>query len=152
MRTNRVLLVIPAAVLMATGATAGEKKTELKDLPPAVQAAVLEQAKDLPAYTLSVEEEDGETSYEVESKVNGFSRDVHIDASGVVVEVEEEMDPARLPEPVRKAVEEAAGGGTIRKVEALTKGGATEYEVVITGPRGKSKFVVSGDGTIKKKQ
>lgn len=150
MKTKSVL-VIPATILMAAGATAGEKKIELKDLPPAVQATVHEQAKDLTAYSLSVEDEDGKTSYELESKVKGFSRDVHIDASGVVVEIEEEIDPSRLPEAARRAVEGAAGGGTIRKVEALTKDGATEYEVVVTGARGKSKFTVSGDGTIRKK-
>lgn len=150
MKAIRVLVIAAAAALMAGGATAREKKVELKDLPPAVQAAVLEQAKDVKVYSLSVEEEDGKASYEFESEVNGFSRDVRIDPSGVVVEVEEEIDPARLPEAVRRAVEGAAGGGTIRKVEAITKDGATEYEVVIKGGRGKSKLLVSSDGTIGK--
>lgn len=149
MKATRVW-VIPAMALMAAGATAGEKKVKLKDLPPAVQAAVLEQAKDLTSYSLAVEEEDGKTSYEMETKVKGFSCDVRLDASGVVIEVEEEIDPARLPEAVRRAVEGAAGGGTIRKAEAVTKDGATEYEVVVTGAHGKSKLVVSSDGTIRK--
>ena len=124
---SRLMLVLPAVALMAAGAAAREKKVELKDLPPAVQAAVQVETKDMQIFTISQEEEDGKTFYEVETEVNGLERDVSIDASGIVVEVEEEIEPARLPEAARKAVEGVAGGGTIKKVEAITKDGATEY-------------------------
>ena len=149
MRANRVLTT-QAAILMAAAAMAGEKKVALKDLPPAVQAAVQAHAKDLAGYSLSVEDEDGQRSYELETKVDGFSRDLRMDASGVVIEMEEEIDPGRLPDAVRRAVDGASGGGTIRKVEAVTKDGATEYEVVVKGGTGKSKLVVASDGTIRK--
>jgi uncharacterized membrane protein YkoI len=136
------------AVLTAAGATASEKKIDLKDLPPAVQAAVQVHARDATGYSLSVEEEDGKATYEIETKTNGLSRDVHLDAAGVVLEVEEEIDPAHLPEAVRRAIDGAAGGRSIRKVEAITKDGATEYEVAVKG--GGGKFVVSSDGTVRK--
>ena len=148
MKSKRAL-VIPVAALLAAGATAAEKRVQLKDLPPAVQASVQVQTKDTPTFRISEEEEAGQTFYEIEAEVNGFSRDVRIDTSGAVVEVEEEIDPALLPAAVRQAVEGVAGGGTIRKVEAVTRDGATEYEVAIKGGRGKSKVVVSSDGTIR---
>jgi len=142
--------MVLAAGLLAAAATAKEKKVQLQDLPPAVQAAVQVQTKDLPSFRISEEQEDGKTVYEVETHVNGLSRDLLIDTSGVVVEVEEEIDPARLPEAARQAVERVSGGGIIRKVEAVTRDGATEYEVAVKGGSGKSKVVVTGDGTIRK--
>lgn len=149
MKSRRVSMVL-AAGLLAAAATAKEKKVQLQDLPPAVQAAVQVQTKDLQGFRISEEQEDGKTVYEVETHVNGLSRDLLIDASGVLVEVEEEIDPARLPEASRKAVEGVAGGGIIKKVEAVTRDGVTEYEVAIKGGSGKSKVVVTRDGTIRK--
>jgi uncharacterized membrane protein YkoI len=142
--------MVLAAGLMAAAATAKEKKVQLQDLPPAVQAAVQVNTKDLPSYRISEEQEDGRTVYEVETTVNGLSRDLLIDTSGLVVEVEEELDAAQLPEAARKAVERVSGGGVIRKVEATTRAGATEYEVSVKGGSGKSRVMVAGDGTIHK--
>lgn len=147
--SSRRCLVTLSAVLTA-GAASAEKQVRLQDLPPAVQAAVQVQTKDLQGFRISEEQEDGKTVYEVETHVNGLSRDLLIDASGVLVEVEEEIDPARLPDAARKAVEGVAGGGIIKKVEAITRDGVTEYEVAIKGGSGKSKVVVTGDGTIRK--
>lgn len=148
--TSMRMVMISAATLVAANVAAGEKKVELKDLPPAVQAAIQVQTKDLQEFEVSEEDKDGKTFYEVESKANGMSRDVLIDGAGVVVEVEEEIDPSRLPAAARQAVEGVAGAGAIRKVEAVTRDGATEYEVVVKGAGKKSKIVVTGDGTIRK--
>jgi hypothetical protein len=148
MRSRRWLVTL-AAVLVAAAVSAREKKVQLQDLPPAVQAAVQVQTKGVTGFRISEEQEDGKTVYEVETQVNGLSRDLLIDTSGIVVEVEEEMDPARLPEAARRSVERVSGGGIIRKVEAVTRDGATEYEVSIKGGSGKSKIVVTSDGTIR---
>ena len=147
---SRRWLVTLAAVFMAALAFAKEKKVELQDLPPAVQAAVQVQTKGVTGFRISEEQEDGKTVYEVETQVNGLSRDLLIDTSGILVEVEEEMDPQHLPEAARRSVERVSGGGTIRKVEAVTRDGVTEYEVSVKGGSGKSRVVVAGDGTIRK--
>jgi hypothetical protein len=148
--SSRRWLVTLTAVLAAGAAAAREKKVQLQDLPPAVQAAVQVQTKDLTGFRISEEQEDGKTVYEVETQVNGLSRDLLIDSSGVLIEVEEEIDPARLPEAARRSVERVSGGGMVRKVEAVTRDGVTEYEVSVKGGNGKSKVVVSGDGTVRK--
>jgi hypothetical protein len=150
MKSRGAVVIQVAAALVAAGAMASEKKVQLKDLPPAVQATVQVETRDLPAYHVSEEEEGGKVVYELETEVNGLSRDLVIDGTGVVVEVEEELDPARLPAAARKAVESAAGGGFIRKVEAITRDGVTEYEVSVKGGHGKSRFLVTGDGTLQK--
>jgi ssDNA-binding replication factor A large subunit len=149
MRSRRLLVTLLAAPL-AAAAWAGERKVQLQELPPAVQAAVQVQTRDLAHYRISEEQEDGKTVYEVETTVNGLSRDLLIDTSGLVVEVEEEIDPARLPEAARKSVASVSGGGIIRKVEAVTRDGVTEYEVAIKGGNGRSRVFVTGDGTIRK--
>ena len=147
MRARRVLWVSAAALAAAT-ATAGERRVQVKDLPPAVQASVQVQTKDAQGFRVSEEQEDGKTVYEVETEVNGLSRDVTIDTSGVVVEVEEEIDPARLPAAARQAVL-AATGGVIKKVEATTRDGVTEYEVGVKGGHGPSKLIVGADGALR---
>src|SRR4030095_13472857 len=144
MRSRRVLWVSAAALAAAT-TTAGERRVQVKDLPPAVQASVQVQTKDAQGFRISEEQEDGKTVYEVETEVNGLSRDVTIDTSGVVVEVEEEIDPAPLPTAARQAVLGAPGGGIIKKVEAVTRDGATEYEVAVKGGHGPSKLMVGAD-------
>jgi uncharacterized membrane protein YkoI len=148
MNAKLALLVVAAAV-RAAGAKAGEKEVQLKDLPPAVQAAVQLQTNGVESFRLSQEEENGKTFYEVETTKNGLSRDVLLNEVGVLVEVEEEIDPAKLPAAARKAVEGVAVGGFIKKVEAVTRDGVTEYEVSIKGGKGKSKVLVTGDGTLR---
>jgi uncharacterized membrane protein YkoI len=125
-----------------------ETKVKLEQLPPAVQAAVKEQTRNASLVGLSKETEKGKTMYEVETKVDGKSRDVTLDASGSVVEIEEEVDIATLPAAAKAAIEKKAAGGRITKVEKLTAGPNASYEAAITSKSGKKTEVgVNADGT-----
>src|SRR5712672_1868503 len=74
-----------------------ETKVKMADLPPAVQAAVKEQTKNATLVGLSKEKEKGKTMYEVETKVAGKTRDLLLDSTGVVVEVEEQIEMSAVP-------------------------------------------------------
>ena len=104
LRTIAVVLgLLPVALVAA------ETNVQMKDLPPAVQKTVQEQTRNAKLRGLAKEVENGKTFYEAETTVNGKSRDVLIDPSGAVVEVEEATDLATIPEPARKAFQQQAG-------------------------------------------
>jgi uncharacterized membrane protein YkoI len=69
-----------------------EKRVRMRDLPAAVQQTVREQSRGATVRGLSRETEDGKTNYEVELRTGGHNKDVLIDPSGAVVEVEEQVN------------------------------------------------------------
>jgi uncharacterized membrane protein YkoI len=129
-----------------------ETKVKLKDLPEPVQKAVQEQTKNAKLKGLSKEVEKGATFYEVETSVNGKTRDVLLDTSGNVVEVEEAVAFSSLPPAVQKTLTASAGAGKILSVESVTKGSVVSYEAVIRKDGKKSEVAVNADGTLPKKE
>lgn len=129
---------------------ASEKPVKMKDLPPAVQKTVSEQIKPAELKGLTKETENGQTMYEAETRVNGKTRDILIDASGAVVEVEEETTLDAIPAPARTAIESATAGGKINKVEKITKGSDIAYEAAYKKDGKKSEIKVGPDGAVRK--
>jgi hypothetical protein len=131
-------------------AVAGETSVKMKDLPPSVQKAVAEQAKGAQIKGLSKEIEKGITMYEVETLVNGKSRDLLFDASGALVSVEEPVAIDAIPAAARASIEQLAAGGKIKSVESVTKGRTVTYEAVIAKGLKKSEVAVATDGSVQK--
>jgi uncharacterized membrane protein YkoI len=125
-----------------------EAKVAIKDLPQAAQKAVQDLIKGAELKGLSKEEENGKTVYEVETIKNGKIRDVVIDAAGAILEIEEGTTLNDIPVPAKAAIEKAATGGKITKVETVTKGGVTNYEAAITKSGKNSEIKVKADGSI----
>jgi hypothetical protein len=101
-----------------------ERPVKMKDLPPAVQAAVREQSKGATLRGLSMETKDGQTFYEASLRVKGRLKDVTMDANGAVVETEEQVTLASLPPAARAEIVKQAGKGRILLVESITKNNA----------------------------
>ena len=126
---------------------AQEKKLQRSELPPAVQKTVDEQSKGATVKGFSTEVEDGKKIYEVQLTVNGHGKDVSMDAQGHVLEIEEETSLESLPAAVRDGLTKAAGKGTIRKVESLTKNGKlVAYEAAVKTGTKNSEVQVGPDG------
>ncbi len=100
---------------------AAEKKIKRSDLPPAVEKTVAAQGVDATIRGFSEETENGQTFYEAEMTVNGHSRDVLMNAGGVLVEVEEQVAMDSLPTGVQDALHAKAGKGKIVTVESIIK-------------------------------
>jgi uncharacterized membrane protein YkoI len=144
-------LIFTLMIATAFVAVAADKPIKMRDMPPAVQKAVQEQAKGAEIKGLQTEVENGKTFYEVETLVNGRTRDMLLDKTGKVVEVEEEASLDSIPPAAKAALEKKAAGGKITKVETVTKGDAVSYEAAITGKGGKkSEFAVKADGSAAK--
>jgi uncharacterized membrane protein YkoI len=146
MSHKSILLLITATSLLDS-AFGSDKPIKMKDLPPAVQKAVHEHTNGVKLKGLSKEVENGKTFYEVETVVNGHSRDLLLDKTGTVVEVEEEVALDSIPAPAKSAIEKKAAGGKITKVEMVTKGSSVSYEASITKTGKKVEVEVNPDGS-----
>ena len=143
----RLISNIAVTSALASLAFAAETKVKMQDLPPAVQNAVKEQTKNATLVGLSKETEKGQTVYEVETKVNGRTRDLLLDKTGTVIEVEEEVDLNSIPAAAKEAIQKKAAGAKINKVETVTKGSTVSYEAAITKNGKKSEVAVNADGS-----
>jgi len=142
----RIGIIVTAIGALAGGAAA--QKLQMKDLPPAVQKTVQDEAKGAEIKGLSKETEHGKTEYEVETIVNGKHRDFNVDTKGNVTVVEVESSLDGIPAGARSAIEKKAAGGKIRTVEIMTRGSETLYEAGYTSKDGKRHSVlVKADGT-----
>ena len=138
-----------APTAAAPAAKDSADKFHLKDLPPAVRATVEAETKNATLKELSKEKEKGKTVYELESIVNGRTRDLMIDADGKVYVVEEQLDPSNAPAPVRAALE---AKGTIVVLESVQQNGTTTYEGQVRTKAGKKLSMEhNADGTSLKK-
>ena len=142
---------IVAVFALATITLTADTKVKMEDLSPALQKVVKEQTENATLVGLSKEREKGKTMYEVETKVNGKSRDVLLDANGAVIDIEEEVDLSSVPAGAKAAIEKNAAGGTIKKVESVTHGSAVSYEAAIKTNAGKNiEINVNADGSVRK--
>ena len=137
-------------VLLATVALAGEKKgLQLKDLPPAVQKTVQDNLNGAEIRNIGKEKEDGVEQYEVESLLNGKSRDFNVDAKGNLLLVEAATTIDAVPAGAKASILKKVGDGKLAGVETFTKTGQpTMYEASYTDKRGKKhEVLVKADGT-----
>jgi uncharacterized membrane protein YkoI len=108
----------------ATQGTA-ERRVKLAELSPAVRATVEAETRGATLKGLTQETADGKVVYEVETVVNGRTRDLMIDSAGKVYDVEEQIGLEKVPAPVRAAIE---AKGQILVLEAATTNGRVHYE------------------------
>jgi uncharacterized membrane protein YkoI len=144
---SRFACLTVSVALLAANLAGAEKPLKMENLPPAVQKTVQEQSKGATIRGLSKEEENGKTFYEAELKVNGHNKDLLIDPTGSIVEVEEQVTLESLPSAVKTALEKRAGKGKIAFVESVTKGGSVvAYEAKIKTAGKTSEIKVSPEG------
>ena len=137
------------AVFAVITAGAAEKSLKLQDLPPAVQKALAAETGGAELVSLSSEKEKGKTVYEAETKINGHTRDITFDASGAILDLEEEVALASIPAAARTAIEKKASGAKIEKVEKVTQGAAISYEASVLRNGRRQEFSVSPEGRAK---
>jgi hypothetical protein len=126
---------------------AQEKKLTRAQLPPAVEKTVARESQGATINGFATEIENGKRLYEVELTVDGRSKDISMDKSGNIVEVEQEVTMDSLPAAVQEGLRKAAGAGTIGKIESLTKGGKlVAYEGHVKTGTKRSEIQVGPNG------
>ncbi len=129
------------------GLAMADRKLELKDLPPAVKKTVEAETKGATIKNIVKEKEKGKTVYEVETIVNGKTRDFVVDSTGALETVEEQADLNSFPAPAKAAILKQIADGKLSVAETVKKGSTMTYEAVYTTKGGKKKeVVVTADG------
>ena len=148
---NATALLIGLSLALSVNAFAqdSERPVKMKELPEAVRKAVQEQSKGAILRGLAKEIKDGNTYYEAELNVRGHRRDVLMDPSGAVVEIEEEVALASLPAEVQATIKKGAGKGKIFLVESITRNNAVEaYEAHVSTAGKQTEIKVSPEGRL----
>ena len=144
---NYLVAFAAGVLLLASSASAQEKKIKRSDLPPAVEKAVAAQSVGATIRGFSTEKENGQTLYEAELTVNGHSKDISMTADGSIVEIEEQVSLDSLPAEVKAGLQAKAGNGKILKVESLTKKDKlVAYEAKVETNGKKTEIQVGPDG------
>lgn len=139
--------MLGATLAFAATASAQEKKIQKSDLPPAVQQAVTAISQGATVRGYSRERENGHTYYEAEMTVNGRGKDVLVDSTGAIVEIEEQVTMESLPGAVQTALKGKAGTGHVTKIESLTKHGTlVAYEAQVMTGKKHSEIQVGPNG------
>ena len=141
-------LAIAFSASMIAAATANaESHVPCNTLPAAVLQHAKLEAGDATVRGCVKARENGKLTYEVETLKDGKSKDITLDVSGTVLEVEQEVAISSLPPAVSDAIAKAAHSGKIGKVESVTRDGAiASYETTITsnGQRREVAFTPQG--------
>jgi hypothetical protein len=147
MTIPKLTLLLTLSLTCIAVAEEQERKIQRADLPPVVEKTVAAQSQGATIKGFSQEKENGQTFFEAEMTVNGHSKDVLIDAAGMVVEVEEQVTLESLPAAVKTALQSQAGKGKILKVESLTKHDKLiAYEAKVQTDGKKKEIQVGPDG------
>ena len=149
MRTLTVLLAITAIGGSALAQEKKEKSLQLKDLPAAVQKTIQDNLKGGEIKTIGKEKEDGVQQYEVESTLNGKSRDFNVDIKGNLLVVEEATTIDAIPAAAKAGILKKVADGKVDGIETFVKTGQPMmYEASYTDKKGKKhEVLVKADGS-----
>ena len=168
-------LLVVAGLALCIGAVATkqtaeqEQEVSIQQVPAAVKATILAEAKGGTIEEIEVETGNGQTVYEAEAIIDGQEVDIKVAADGTLLskeaeddddnegddndecddddEDEEQLSIDQVPTAVKDTI--LAQGGTIGEIEMKTANGQTVYEVevIIDGQRIEKK--VASDGTLR---
>lgn len=102
-------------------------------LPAAVLSAFRQAYPTAEIKNVVQEREHGKTVWEVESLDAGLGRDLVFDATGTVLELEEEVPAMQVPAAVSAAAAAKYPKATISKAEKVTVGPSITYELTLKG-------------------
>src|SRR5487761_2073757 len=124
--------IVTVGLTLTALAFAAEKTLALRDLPPAVQKTVQQEAKGAEIKNISKETENGVAQYEIETMLNGKHRDVDDDTKGTLLVVEEESTLDAVPAAAKAAILKKVADGKLGMVETFKRNGETMYEAAYT--------------------
>ena len=148
----RIATVLLAIFVLGGSTQAQEKKgkgLKLKDLPATVQKTVQANLKGGEIKSISKEKEDGVEQYEVETMLNGKTRDFDVDSKGTLLVMEEGTTVDAIPAAAKTGILKKVGDGKLGTIETFTKPGQPMmYEASYTDKKGKKhEVLVKADGS-----
>ena len=157
MRAQTLVLAASSLAIVALGASVGAREIQgrslqLRDLPAAVQRTVQDNLKGGAIKNIGKETEDGAEQYEIETVLNGRSRDFNVDIEGHLLVVEEATTIDAIPAAAKAGILKTVADGKLTSVETFTKTGQpTMYEAAYTDRADRRhEVLVNADGTVAK--
>jgi len=152
MRVLTIVVALWSLVNAGPGSGAAQSKKgklQLADLPAGVQQTVRNTLQGGEIKNIGREKEDGIDQYEIETVLNGKSRDFNVDTNGKLLVLEEETAIEAIPAAAKARILNKIAGGRLTRVETLTKTGQPPmFEAAYTDKAGKThEFLVKADGT-----
>jgi uncharacterized membrane protein YkoI len=169
-----IVVIVVAGLALCIGAVATkqiaeqEQEVSIDQVPEAVKATILAEAKGGTIQEIEMETENGQTVYEAEVIIDGQETDIEVAANGTLLgkeaendddegddededeneESEQQVSIDQVPPAVKATILKEAEGGTIKEIESETENGQTIYDadVVIDGKEFEIK--VAADGTL----
>jgi hypothetical protein len=119
-------------------------------VPPAVWKAMDKMYPGLKPIAAEKEMDAGNLYYELAVEKDGRKVEAMFTADGDLYSQEIEVDPATVPEAVKKTIKEKYGDGTVTQWEVIKgpDGNIVEYHVKLTAAGKKHKILVSEDGFV----
>lgn len=147
------VFVIVAAGLAARADDDKEEKVPLDKVPKAVLKAVKAKFKDAELVSAQTEKEDGKVLYEINLKDKDQAVDVTVEANGTIVSIERTIAAKDLPRAVREAIDGKYPRAEHKRIEEVTEGGKTNYEVLlVTADKKTIEVVLDREGKIVKEE
>ncbi len=155
MKTIQTLCPLLIAIGTLSSAGASEKifqkrEIRLEEAPESVQAGIREHMRNGKLDELEKVFLDGTTIYIAEVELGrGRDLDLYFRESGALIKSVEEISHAEMPEPVRRAAEEAtARGGKVDDIDRVIADGVVTYRIEIDRRGPDLNLVISADGRI----
>jgi uncharacterized membrane protein YkoI len=130
---------------------AAEEKDEtvtMSQVPAKVQKTIKQHASETEIKKIEKGDVDGQTAYEFEIEKAGKKSEVTILPNGKLLNTEEEVTLAEIPEAAQKALNDASVGGKIVSTEKLVEKGKTVYEAIIEKGGKQVEISVAPDGKV----
>ncbi|MGH9705000.1 MAG: PepSY-like domain-containing protein [Candidatus Acidiferrales bacterium] len=126
-----------------------QQEVNVESLPPAMRKSLKEQPQGAKILNVSKETENGVVKYELETDVEGRSRNLSFDSTGKVTEIEEQVALDTLPAAARSKIEQQAGKGKVLSIEMVTTTGKPVlYEATIEVAGKRQEIRVAADGRL----
>ncbi|MBN2559608.1 MAG: PepSY-like domain-containing protein [Phycisphaerae bacterium] len=149
-----VLCVVMAVGLQGLFAGRGwasgndEERVSIDQVPAAVKATILKEAKNGTIKGIERETEKGQTVYEAEIIIDGKEIEIEVAADGTLLEREEEVSLDEVPAAVKATILKEAKGAAITEVERESSKGKTFYEAEWVEGGKEVEIKVAADGTL----
>ena len=138
------LLLVGLGLVVGNAIAGNERKISLEEVPEPARTALLELAGNAPITEVECEKEHGMVFYEAEWVIDGHEVEAKVTVGGDLVEMEEPVDAADVPEAVKAVAAKKFPAGANVKYERVTivlyeieaKVGDKEKEITVL-PTGK---------------
>jgi hypothetical protein len=135
-------------MLAATALFAAEQAIQLDQAPMAVQSTIQAEMQNATLKAISREADKAQTQYQVETIVNGMTRNLTIGEDGTLISVAEQVPIESVGAVARFVIEGEGQGGQISKVEKITGQNSVKYKAVILKNGTTSEIFVTPAGTL----